>query len=190
MALWAPSSLGHPDLVPTRALLANPGCARVLDLVRQVRAFFPELDGFPIRVGLTRRAAGYASLGEDPVIWINPRRLRRHTIAHEFVHLLQARGLVPAGEKSADLFALARHPALADDLPCYLRVPWKLRTAPAAEQARVAGLLYRLAREAASRRDAGQRTYLRWFERAFEAQWKEIRTSPEVPAEAPQQRLF
>ena len=120
--LGAQVHAGRADLRPTRALLRHASCPRVLDLVRQVRWFFPELDGKEIRVGLTRAAAGFAARNED-WIWINPYRLTRHTIAHELTHLLQNDGHVPQGEKSADLFALARHLSVVDDLPCYLVTP-------------------------------------------------------------------
>lgn len=179
LALWTAGESGA-DLVPTRVLRRDRSCPRILETIRQVRAFFPELDGVQIKVGITRRAAGFASTSA-PWIWINPHRLRRHTIAHEIVHLLQARGLVPAGEKAADLFALARHPGLADDLPCYLRIPRSLRAAPAAEQARTAGLLHQIAREALTRRAEGYRTYLRWFEIEVDSRWRERQKAVPVP---------
>ena len=112
---------GH-GLVPTRALAAHRSAARLLRMVRAVRLLFPELGDASIRVGLTRAASGYASL-EGRTIWVNPYRLSRHTIAHELVHLLQSRGVVPGGEKTADLHALARHETLADDLPGDPAVP-------------------------------------------------------------------
>ena len=90
-----------------------------------MRAHFPELDGVTVRVGLTKRRGvlGLASLGEEAMIWIRPRRIRRFAIAHELVHLLQARGLVPGGEMCADLWALARASSYVDAAPFYLRLP-------------------------------------------------------------------
>ena len=186
LPLWSPSSLEPgADLLPTSALLRHPSCARVLAQVRQVRSFFPELDGTGIKVGLTRRAAGFAAK-EEPHIWINPRRLTRHTIAHEFVHLLQFRGLIPTGERSADLYALARHPVLADDLPCYLRIPRSLATADAASRAVAPGLLYSVAVEALERRGEGLRTYLLWFEEEISRRW-DARQRQAPVGEAPRQ---
>lgn len=165
----APSSSGPPaggDLIPTGPLLNHPRGAIVLTQVRYARRFFPELDGLVLKVGLTRSAAGLAEL-EGRKLWLNPRRLALHTIAHELVHLLQGRGLVPGGERSADLFALARDVTLVDVLPHYLEVPagladssghW-LRPGVAAE-------LHRLAAAAVARRAAGHRQYIAWFERA------------------------
>lgn len=174
--LWADRS-GRPDLTPTAVLARHASCARVLELVRQVRGFFPELDGRSIRVGLTRAAAGFASR-EESWIWINPRRLVRHTIAHELTHLLQNDGLLPGGEKAADLFALARHATLADDLPSYLETPRSLREvfhdAGRREQARVCSLLHVTARDAAQARAGGERYYLAWFERELEERWEQL----------------
>jgi len=144
-------------------------------VIRQVRLFFPELDGVCLRVGLTRSAAGFASK-DEPWIWVNPYRLTRHTIAHEFVHLLQWRGHAPAGEKSADLFALARHPLLADDTPWYLRIPPSMHKAPASWNPRISSLLHELARESLGRRERGLRTYLRWFETELAKRWNLMQT--------------
>lgn len=161
----------------------------MLTQVRQVRTFFPELDGTGVKVGLTRRAAGFAAK-EEPYIWINPRRLTRHTIAHELVHLLQFRGLIPTGERSADLYALARHPVLVDDLPCYLRTPRSLATADATLRAKVPGLLFAVAAEALERRGEGHRTYLLWFEEEVARRWGELRREAPVAAAPRQAALF
>ena len=176
-------------LVPTSALLRNPACPRVLQTVRHVRAFFPELDGIGIKVGLTRRAAGLAAR-EEPAIWINPYRLTRHTIAHELVHLLQFRKLLPLGERSADLYALARHWVLVDDSPWYLKVPRSMTTATGPLSAEVCGLLHGLACEALRRREAGLRTYLRWFETELDRRWRLVLVSAHRPAAPKQGGLF
>jgi hypothetical protein len=185
LQLWQGSVAGGPDLQPTRVLLAHRSCARVLELIRQVRTFFPELDGLTLKVGLTRRAAGLASR-EEPWIWVNPLRLTRHTVAHEMVHLLQAKGLAPAGEKSADLYALARHPLLADDLPCYLVTPKKLRSTWQEESKTLPSLLHRIACESLVRRAAGERNYLQWFERELARRWSDpgARAPERVPVQA------
>jgi hypothetical protein len=155
-----------PDLVPTGPLLEHPRGAIVMTQVRYVRRFFPELAGETLKVGLTRSAAGLAEL-EGRKLWLNPHRLALHTIAHELVHLLQGRGLVPGGERSADLYALARDVTLVDRLPHYLEVPGRL-AGPRGDWLRpgVAAELHRLAATALERRAAGHRQYLTWFERA------------------------
>jgi len=141
-----------------------------------VRGFFPELDGITVRVGLVRKPGvlGWGSLHPDhPGIWVRPRRLDAFTIAHEFTHLLQARGLVPRGERACDLWALARSPLLVDTPPGYLRVPVqirRLRRLPA----RDAALLHRAAADALRAREAGERNYLRRFERDVELAAREL----------------
>lgn len=191
LALWEGGrpAEARADLLPTRPLLQHRSCPRVLDLIRQVRTFFPELDGVSLKIGLTRRAAGLASR-DEPWIWINPRRLTRHTIAHEMVHLLQFRGLVPTGEKSADLYALARDCWLADDLPFYLQTPRALRLACQEGAPEAYRLLHRLARESLTRREQGERTYLRWFERELAARWIEAVPVAVEPAPPIQASLF
>jgi len=103
-----------------------PRARRELDFVR---AHFPELDGVTIDVGMTKRRTilGLAAMGARPALWIRPRRIHRFVIAHELVHLLQARGLAHGGEKAADLYALARATELVDVVPFYLAIPQALR---------------------------------------------------------------
>jgi hypothetical protein len=141
--------------------------SEVLSKVRYVRRFFPELEDLALTVGLTRSAQGFAELEGDR-LWLNPHRLSLHTIAHELTHLLQGRRLVPHGERSCDLFALAREVTLVDALPCYLRVPAKLADERGWLKPGAAALLHELAVEAAARRKGGERRYLRWFESAAE----------------------
>lgn len=133
--------------------------------VRYVRRFFPELDDLTLRIGLTRSAAGFAEVEGDR-LWLNPNRLSLHTIAHELTHLLQGRGLVPRGERSCDLFALARDVSLVDAMPYYLKVPSKLGDADGWLKPGAAAPLHELAVEAKARRASGERRYLQWFETA------------------------
>lgn len=144
----------------------------MLETTRHVRTFFPELDGYTLKVGLTKAAAGFASR-EEMWIWFNPHRLSLHTIAHELTHLLQNLGHVPRGEKSADLFALARHRTLVDDLPCYLVMPRSLRRQWTSQRPQIESILHRAARDAVARRTEGHRRYLRWFEEEVAARWDE-----------------
>jgi hypothetical protein len=141
-----------------------------------VRDHFPELQGLTVKVGLTKRRSvlGLASLGATPMIWIRPRRIHRFALAHELTHLLQARKLVPGGEKTCDLFALARSAEYVDVAPFYLKVPPRFheggreRRVPAA----AALALHGLAREALEGRSA--RSAIHRFEARAKAELFEV----------------
>ncbi|MCC6350298.1 MAG: hypothetical protein IT347_11995 [Candidatus Eisenbacteria bacterium] len=163
--------LGPPRPRWTFSRLAerSPHKARMLEHLEFTRRFFPELEGVTIHVGLAQKRGvlGWGSMDpERPGVWIRPRRLYLFTIAHEFTHLLQARGLVPRGERSCDLFALARSSMLVDHAPSYLKLPRALRRPKLRPgQAR---LLTDCARLALAAREAGDRRYLQRFERLLE----------------------
>lgn len=172
----------------SKPALASPHLPRIRERLEFVRGFFPELDGITVRVGLVRKPGvlGWGSLDPDqPGVWVRPRRLDAFTIAHELTHLLQARGLVPRGERACDLWALARSPLVVDTPPGYLRVPHAIgrqRALAAAD----AALLHRAARRALAARAAGERRYLRHFEHEVAAAVRE--RPPRGPA-ALQSRL-
>ncbi|MGH7741702.1 MAG: hypothetical protein ACRENS_06735, partial [Candidatus Eiseniibacteriota bacterium] len=155
----------RPRWTYSRPLLKSPHRPRILERLELVRRFFPELDECTIRVGLAikRGVLGWGSLDpENPGIWVRARRVDSFTVAHEFTHLLQARGLVPGGERSCDLWALARSPLLVDQPPSYLKLPRHMRyQPPTPEQAQV---MCTLAREAIAARAAGRARYLANFE--------------------------
>ena len=162
-----PPPPGAEGPILTRALLQHPSRQRIMRMVRFVLRYFPELEGTFLKIGIARGAQGYASL-EEPQIWLNPRGLCYQTIAHEFVHLLQARGLVPMGERSCDIFSLARDRLLVDAAPVYLEIPAAFVT-PKGDLVEGGGRVIHLtAREAVQRRQAGHRQYIRWFEKRLE----------------------
>jgi hypothetical protein len=150
---------------PSRLVLRSPHRERILEYLEFARRFFPELEGVNIRVGLAlkRGVLGWGSLDpERPGVWVRPRQLQLFTIAHEYTHLLQARGLVPRGERQCDLWALARSPLLIDSPPNYLKLPRAVRRGrPTNDQAHA---LCAAAREAIAARAAGDRRYLARFE--------------------------
>ena len=151
----------------SRLVTASRHAARIRQRLEFVRTFFPELDGVTVRVGIARKSGvlGWGSLDPDqPGVWVRPRRLDHFTIAHEFTHLLQARGLVPRGERACDLWALARSPLVVDHPPSYLKLPGWLRRVRRLDTAQ-ATILSTLAREAIAARMAGDRRYLQRFER-------------------------
>ncbi len=161
-----PPPLGAVGHTLTRALRGHPSRGRILRMVRIALGYFAELDGTPLRIGLARGAHGYASL-EEPAIWLNPRGLSYQTIAHELVHLLQAKGLVPMGERSCDIYSLARDRFLVDAAPVYLSIPGALATPSGRLRDGAARMLHATALEAVRRRQAGERQYIRWFERTL-----------------------
>ena len=162
------------DFGPTRPLwtfsrlvLRSAHRERIRTRLEFVRRFFPELEGSTIQVGLAlkRGVLGWGSLDpERPGVWVRPRRLAYFTVAHEFTHLLQARRLVPLGERACDLWALARSPLLIDCIPGYLELPRALRRRDRLEPLEAA-FLHEAARRAIARREGGDRRYLTGFER-------------------------
>lgn len=158
----------------SRLAANSPNHARIVEHIEFARKFFPELDGITIRVGLAQKRGvlGWGSLDpERPGIWVRPRKLHLFTIAHEMTHLLQARGLVPRGERQCDLWALSRSSLLVDHAPSYLKLPRRLRRpslTPHEAQA-----LTQCARRALEAREAGDRNYLKRFEREIAEQYRD-----------------
>lgn len=155
------------DFVLTRPLQRHRLRAGLVGKLHYVRRFFPELDGRVIRVGLTRTAAGLAVPGGDEV-WIHPSQTSYQSLAHEFVHLLQGKNDIPKGEKSCDVYALARHWTLNDSPPFYVRVPVEYRTTGGKIRPECARLLYLVARRAVEKRKTGMRNYISYFEKTLE----------------------
>ena len=159
---------------------------RIVERLERARPHFPELDGLAIRVGLVKKRGilGWGSLDpEQPGIWVRPLRLDLFTLAHEFTHLLQARTLVPSGERACDLYALARAPELIDHMPSYLIIPDMLRrldAVPMVLQHQLCGA----ARTAIAAREAGDRRYIQRFETLVREACERDGMAPSVAAEA------
>ncbi len=154
------------DFVLTRPLARHRRRRSLVEKLRYVRRFFPELDGQTIRVGLTRSAAGLAVPGGAEV-WINPSQTSYQTLAHEFIHLLQGKHDIPGGERSCDVFALARHWTLNDSPPYYVRLPREYQTSSGRIRPDSARLIYMIARHAVGLRRAGTRNYIAYFEKTL-----------------------
>jgi hypothetical protein len=160
----------RPRWTFSRLAARSPHLKRMRERIEFVRYFFPELEGITVRVGLAQKPGvlGWGSLDpERPGIWIRPRRLEYFTIAHELVHLLQARQLVPRGERACDLWALARSPLIIDVAPGYLQLPRAVRSDRVTPE--IAARLCDAARRAIAAREAGDRRYLQGFEREIGA---------------------
>jgi hypothetical protein len=165
----APARAYPGGVVVTRALRSHRSCNRTLEKVRYVLRYFPEFGGSQIKVGLTRAASGMAVPGGFE-IWLNPFRVSYHTIAHELVHLLQTTGgLVPQGERSCDLYSLARHWTLNDVIPSYVKIPARLAATDGTLPPATARVVYEAAVEALDRRQGGLRRYIAWFEERMRA---------------------
>ena len=158
-----------PEFVVTRPLGRHARCNDVIARVQYVRRFFPELKNVTIKVGLTRAASGMAIMGGNE-IWLNPARRSYHTIAHELVHLLQTREPgIPQGEKSCDVFSMARHWTLNDVPPSYVTIPARLANNAGYVTTEGSRLIYDVATEALARRENGLRRYINFFETELKA---------------------
>ncbi len=141
-----------PRITVTRVLRAHRSCNRTVEKVNYVLRYFPELETRPLRVGLTRAASGMAVPGGNE-IWLNPFRISCHTIAHELVHLLQRSSAgIPSGEKSCDVYSLARHWTLNDVAPAYVSLPASLLEVDGGLSPGSARLVYEAASEALEKR--------------------------------------
>ncbi len=148
----------------TRALRAHRSCNRTIERVHYVLRYFPEMKDKQIKLGLTRAASGMAVPGGWE-IWLNPWRTSYHTIAHELVHLLQRSDAgVPQGERSCDVYSLARHWTLNDVAPSYVKIPSRLVYTDGSLPPATARVVYEAASEALELRENGLRRYIAWFE--------------------------
>lgn len=171
--------LDSGGVVVTRALRAHRSCNRTVERVRYALRYFPELEGKQIKVGLTRAASGMAVPGGQE-IWLNPWRTSYHTIAHELVHLLQRSGAgVPQGERSCDLYSLARHWTLNDVAPSYVGIPCRLVDVDGTLPSSSARLIFDAAVEALERRRMGMRRYIAFFEEKLRAAAATLPSSPQ-----------
>ena len=154
--------------------LAHRHAGALADLMESFLPRFPELDDLEFEVDLLPHSSWYLGLTEQdrhpPRIRLRPARPTNptltYTIPHELTHLVQyPLRLAPDGERSCDLYAMARAGDRFLVPPGYLRMPrgayveWERWSMTAAV----------LAREALTRRAEGTRTYIAWWERSFRA---------------------
>ncbi len=115
-------------------------------------------------------------------VWVHPSQTTYHSLAHEFVHLLQGKDAVPKGEKSCDVFALARHWTLNDSVPFYVRVPGEFRTPEGKIGAGdVRGFSATTARSALDMRKTGMRNYISYFEETLESLRPSLKDPGTIP---------
>lgn len=165
LSLWPDpgEQFNTPPFSASRSLRDHPSRLRILRMVSYVLRFFPELSGETIKIGVTKGVEGRAVVGV-PRIWLNPRGLSYQTIAHELIHVLQGRNGIPSGERSCDIYSVARHHTLVDLRPAYLKIPADAFDVEGRPLPGVAQLLTETAREAVRRREEGRRRYISWFE--------------------------
>jgi hypothetical protein len=151
---------------PTSIFQSIPAEAQITIL--WVREYFPELDGFIITFKGEKSDYRYDGLCDwaRNIIHLSPRGMCcKQTIAHELTHLVQHHvKTVPNGERSCDLYTLARAPELNDSAPYYLSIPTDVRRTWDDATAR---WLCDAARMAIKLRSEGLRNYIVWFEEAL-----------------------
>ena len=147
----------------------------IAGLARSFLPRFPELDGLEFELDLLPSSSWLLGLTDGsrrvPRVRLRPARPTNptltYTIPHELTHLLQRPlRLVPQGERSCDLYAMARAGDRFLVAPGYLHVPRHARD----RWTEWAFVSARLAQEALRRRGAGERNYIAWWEAAFGSQ--------------------
>lgn len=137
------------------------------DRILAVRSFFPELDGVKITFrylapGSRLMYSGWANWNSN-TISLSPTIFDRNAvIAHELTHILQHQYEgIPQGEKSCEIWTLARSPLLNDMAPGYLELPREMKNLWNREDARYCN---EVALMAIKFREQGKRQYIKWFE--------------------------
>jgi hypothetical protein len=170
---------------------------RAFEMIERSLAYFPELHGKTITVGLTRKHLGSASMGYRAgaisrlIIRLKVRNVTYQTIGHELTHLVQglARGdrwtprsgvrhKIPSGEKQCDIWTVARNFLFCDDPPTYLRMPRAVRE----RWPDYAGSVRELCIAAIAHR-ATQRRYIQWLE----VEIKKLSAKKSLPKQEPGQ---
>jgi hypothetical protein len=131
--------------------------------IEAVMVLFPELRDAPLKFRHSPKLLCALAVHAPGCITFAKPDPSFHVIAHEITHEVQDRRLgVPFGERSCDLYTIARSIMFTDESPSYLNTPhtgqvnlW--------EFLRNEAVL--LAREAITRRGKGERNYIVWWER-------------------------
>lgn len=151
----------------TRPLSKKKGQRRLFEKMDQARDLFPELVGRTITVGVSMRSDGLACT-EAWSIWFRSRNVSYYVIGHELTHLLQGGRGVPEGERSCDIFTLARSDLFCDQAPTYLKLPSSVVTHNGWVRIGRRYMLHHLAKEAVEEKGGGRRNYIKWFEAEVE----------------------
>lgn len=140
---------------------------RFLKRLDKARNFFPELQGETVKVGITVNVDGKAD-SKSKAVYFRSRNVSFYVIGHELTHLLQEMGTVPKGERSCDIYVLARGVEFCDEAPNYLKVPKRLMDGRRYIRREFRGLVHETAKAAITMRALGKRQYISWFEKELE----------------------
>ena len=148
----------------TRKFKSKKGQSRFLKRLDVVRSYFPELVGETVKVGITINAPGKADIiGKG--VFFRSRNVSYYVMGHELTHLLQGSGHVPKGERSCDLFTLARRVEFCDEAPNYIKVPRRLLDDKGYIRKEFRGMVHETAKASLVRRKMGRKNYITWFEK-------------------------
>jgi hypothetical protein len=128
------------------------------------RSFFPELEGKTVKVGITINVDGKADL-KSKAVFFRSRNVSFYVMGHELTHLLQETDKVPKGERSCDIFTLARRVEFCDEAPSYVKVPKRLLDEKGFVRKEYRGLVHETAKTALEMRKMGKKKYISWFEK-------------------------
>jgi hypothetical protein len=148
----------------TRKFKAKKGQTRFLKRLEKARSYFPELYGETVKVGITINVDGKADL-KSKAIYFRSRNVSFYVMGHELTHLLQEMDKVPKGERSCDIFTLARRVEFCDEAPNYVKVPKRLLDEKGFVRKEYRGLVHETAKTALEMRKMGKKKYMSWFEK-------------------------
>lgn len=143
------------------------GQGRFLERLNQARSYFPELEELTVKVGTTVNVDGKAD-SINHAIYFKSRNVSFYVMGHELTHLLQGSGKVPKGERSCDIYTLAREVKFCDEAPSYLKIPKRMLDDNGFIQERYRILVHYTAKRAINMRGSGKRRYISLFEKELE----------------------
>lgn len=142
------------------------GQSNFLRRLNKARNYFPELEGEKIKVGITVNVDGKAD-PKGKAIYFKSRNVSFYVMGHELSHLLQEMGEIPKGERSCDIFTLARSVEFCDEAPSYVKVPKRLLDEEGFVRKEYQGLVHETAKTALTMKSYGIKRYILWFEKTL-----------------------
>jgi len=173
----------------TRKFKSKKGQSRFLKRLNEARSYFPELEGETVKVGITINAPGKADIVGKGVFF-RSRNVSYYVMGHELTHLLQGSGHVPKGERSCDLFTLARRVEFCDEAPNYIKVPKRLLDGRGYIRKEFRGMVHETAKAALVRKEMGRKNYIAWFEKELPSICGEVDSRPLEPPKRKKESPF